>query len=254
MPHERSAHTMSLQDNTYIAQNIHPLWTNREFDRILTEMIDEDAEWMTVPTGEVFRGHEGFRRFMQGWADAFPDGRAEDAHVYVGEDFAVTEFVARGTHEGPLRSPGGEISPTGRPVEFELCEVYQIRNGRIHSARTYFDTANLMHQLGVLAEPEGASRTEETTPTSAEEVSPRTEPASAAPGGEEEQARAGEVPPRTEPAKAPAGREEDDRGLLDRARDALTGQEEEEPRRREEPGTRREAPRGPGGDEPLRGR
>ena len=29
---------------------------------------------------------------------------------------------------------------------------------------------------------------------------------------------------------------------------------EEEPRRREEPGTRREAPRGPRGDEPLRGR
>ena len=59
---------MALQDNAYIAQNIHPLWTNREFDRILREMIDEDVEWTTVPTGEVFRGHEGFMRFMQGWA------------------------------------------------------------------------------------------------------------------------------------------------------------------------------------------
>jgi roadblock/LC7 domain-containing protein len=47
------------------------------------------------------------------------------------------------------------------------------------------------------------------------------------------------------------GREED-RGPLDRARDALMGQEEEESRRREEPGTRREPPRGPRTDEPLR--
>ena len=243
---------MALQDNAYIAQNIHPLWTNREFDRRLREMIDEDVEWTTLPTGEVFRGHEGFVRFMQGWADAFPDGRAEDSHVYVGEDFAVTEFVGRGTHEGPLRSPGGEISPTGRSVEFELCEVYQIRNGRIHSARTYFDAANLMRQLGALPEPERTSSTEETSPIRAGEVSPRTEPASAPPR-REEAARAGEVPPRTEPAGAPPEREEDDRGLLERARDELFGREKEEPRR-EESGGRRAAPRGPGGDEPLRGR
>ena len=243
---------MALQDNAYIAQNIHPLWTNREFDRILREMIDEDVEWTTVPTGEVFRGHEGFMRFMQGWADAFLDGRAEDSHVYVGENFAVTEFVGRGTHEGPLRSPGGEISPTGRSVEFELCEVYQIRNGRIHSARTYFDAANLMRQLGTLPEPERTSSTEETSPIRPGEVPPRTEPASAPPR-REEAARAGEVPPRTEPIGAPPEREEDDRGLLERARDELFGREKEEPRR-EESGGRRAAPRGPGGDEPLRGR
>jgi hypothetical protein len=69
--------------------------------------------------------------------------------------------------------------------------------------------------------------------------------------------RAGEVPPRTEPAGAPSRREEDDRGLLDRARDELFGRGEEEPRR-EGPGTRREEPqrreppRGPQGDQPLR--
>ncbi len=229
---------MSLQDNAYIAQNIHPLWTERQFDRILSEMIDEDVEWTTVPFGETFRGREGFRQFMQGWADAFPDGRAEDTHVYVGEDFAVTEFVGRGTHEGPLRGPEGEIPPTGRRVEFELCEVYQIRDGKIVSARTYFDAAGLMSQLGVLPEIG------------------REEPAGAPPRRtEEEEApppRAAEVPPRTEPAGAPPRRtEEEDRGFLERARDELFGREEEEPRR-EESGGRRASPRGPRGDEPLR--
>ncbi len=77
-----------------------------------------------------------------------------------------------------------------------------------------------------LEEPRGADvpRTEEVPPTRAGEAPPTP----------------GEPPPRTE----------EDRGLLDRAREALTG--EEEPRRREEPGPRRESPRGPRGDEPLR--
>src|SRR5215213_1051442 len=155
---------MALEDNVYIAQNIHPLWNERQFDRILSEMIDDDVEWITVPFGTAFRGHNGFRQFMQGWADAFPDGRAEDMHVYVGEDFAVTEFVGRGTHEGALQGADYEISPTGRRVEWELCEVYQIRNGKIYSARTYFDAAELLRQLGVLPERESPTTTEEAPP------------------------------------------------------------------------------------------
>ena len=64
---------------------------------------------------------------------------------------------------------------------------------------------------------ERPSGTEGTTPPRTEDVSPRTEE-SAPPGRED------------------AGREqeEEDRGLLDRARDALLGEEEEPPRRREE--------------------
>ena len=114
---------MSVEDNTRIVRDIHLLWNDREFDRILSEMIAEDIEWITVPTGQTFRGHEGFRECMQGWADAFPDGRTEDTTLYVGEEFGVTEFIGRVTYDGPLRSPAGEIPPTGRSVEFRLCEV-----------------------------------------------------------------------------------------------------------------------------------
>jgi hypothetical protein len=52
---------VSIEENTRVVQNIHPLWNDREFDRILSEMIAEDVEWTTVPTGQTFRGHEGMR-------------------------------------------------------------------------------------------------------------------------------------------------------------------------------------------------
>ncbi len=63
---------------------------------------------------------------------------------------------------------------------------------------------------------ERPSGREGTTPPTTEDVSPRTEEP-------------------TPPIREGAGREqEEDRGLLDRARDALLGEEEESPRRREE--------------------
>ena len=228
---------MAIRETTYIAQNIHPLWTNREFDRILSEMIAEDVEWTTVPTSETFRGHEGFRQFMEGWSDAFPDGRAEDTNVYVGEDFAVTEFVGRGTHTGTLRTPAGEIPPTEHSVEWPLCEVYQIRDGKIVRGRTYFDAATLMDQLGFTLTLEQQPRAEEETPLRAAEVPPKT---------------AGEAPPAGQEARQPEREREEDKGFFDRAKEEIREEVlgREEPRREE--AERREAPRGdePRGDEP----
>ena len=238
---------MSIRETTYIAQNIHPLWTNREYDRILSEMIAEDVEWTTVPTGETFRGHEGFRQYMEGWSDAFPDGRAEDTNVYVGEDFAVTEFVGRGTHTGTLRTPAGEIPPTERSVEWPLCEVYQIREGKIVRGRTYFDAATLMDELGFTLTLEQQPRAEEEeAPPRAAEVPPKTAE-EVPPAGQE--ARRSEREPEREPER---GREED-KGFFDRAKEEILGREEprrEEAERRDEP--RRDEPRRdePRGDEP----
>jgi hypothetical protein len=61
------------------------LWNDREFGRILSERITEDVEWVTVPTGQTFGGHEGMREFTQGWVDAFLDGSTEDTTAYAGE-------------------------------------------------------------------------------------------------------------------------------------------------------------------------
>jgi len=220
---------MSIRETTYIAQNIHPLWTNREFDQILSEMIAEDVEWLNVATGETFRGHEGFRQFMQGWADAFPDGKAEDTNVYVGEDFAVTEYFGRGTHTGTLRTPTGEIPPTERSVEFRLCEVYQIRDGKIVRGRTYFDAATLLDEMGFTLSLKQQPEAEEEAPPRAAEVPPKT---------------AEEAQPAEQEARQPSReQEEEDKGFFDRAKEEVLGREEP----RSEETERREAPRG---DEP----
>lgn len=147
---------MSARDNAAIVREAHAAFNARELDRAVAHAA-EDLEWVVVATGEVFRGPEGYRRYMQGWIDGFPDASTEITAVHAGEDFAVVEFVGRGTHDGTLRSAAGDVPPTGRGSENRFCEVVQIRDGKISSARTYLDMATMMAQLGLMPAPEGAA-------------------------------------------------------------------------------------------------
>ena len=66
------------------------------------------------------------------------------------DDYAVVEFVGRGTNTGPLATPQGEIPATGRAIEIPFCDVHRIEDGKITNGRSYFDMATMMRQLGLL--------------------------------------------------------------------------------------------------------
>lgn len=144
---------MSAQDNATLARTIYEAFGNDDFDRVLTYAM-EDIEVVFVPFGQTVRGHEGFRQFMQGYKTAFPDMRLEVTDQVASEDGVASEFIARGTHTGPLIGPVGEIPPTGRRVELRAAEVWRIENGKIASLHNYQDTATMMQQLGLISQAE----------------------------------------------------------------------------------------------------
>jgi ketosteroid isomerase-like protein len=78
---------------------------------------------------------------------AFPDTRIEVTRVLADDGGATMEFVARGTHTGPLLTPDGTLEPTGRSAEVHYCFVYEIEDGQIHCIHQYFDAASMMRQL-----------------------------------------------------------------------------------------------------------
>jgi steroid delta-isomerase-like uncharacterized protein len=141
----------SADENARIARTIHDLWNRRDFDQAL-RFAAEDVECVQVPFNATYRGRDGYRQFMQGWVNAFPDAQVEVRRVTAGEDGAAVEFVGRGTHTGPLTTPGGTIPATGRRGELALCEVLEIEQGQVRRVRSYFDSATLLRQLGVLAD------------------------------------------------------------------------------------------------------
>lgn len=148
---------MSAQENAALVQKIYQLWGNNQFDEVLA-LTAEDVEVTLVPFGQTFNGHEGFRMFMQSFKTAFPDITVTEVINQIATDEAVvSEFKARGTHTGPLMTPAGEVPPTGREVNLTVCEVWEIRNGKLAAFRNYQDAATMMRQLGLLPKPEATA-------------------------------------------------------------------------------------------------
>jgi steroid delta-isomerase-like uncharacterized protein len=140
---------MSAQDNAALARKMYELWSNNQFDQVLA-LATEDIEVVLTPFGQTFHGHDGFANFNQGFKGAFPDIKiTEITHQIATDDAVVSEFKARGTHTGPLLTPAGEVPPTGRTVNFTVCEVWSVKNGKVASIRNYQDAASIMRQLGL---------------------------------------------------------------------------------------------------------
>ena len=145
---------MSAQANETLVRSLYSAFNARKFEEA-TKVASPKLEWRDVATGEIVRGPEGMRHFMERWANAFNDARVDVKRVTATEKTAVTEFVARGTNTGPLETSGGTLSPTNRRTEVAFCEVATIESGKIVSIATYYDSATILQQLGV-TEPAGA--------------------------------------------------------------------------------------------------
>ena len=90
-------------------------------------------------------------RIAQMYANAFPDLRLELKRVYVQGDTAIAEMSYSGTHKGELMG----IAPTGKCAEGNICNIIEVRDGKIYRERDYFDMNHLLTQLGVLQAPAG---------------------------------------------------------------------------------------------------
>ena len=130
-------------------------YNDRDWDK-LTANATDDVEVVDVPNGITGRGKEAVLGFTQGWAAGFPDSTIEIVNLAVVGTTAVVEYKGTGTHTGALRTPAGDIPPTGRRVELSVCEVHTLRNGKTTRLRIYYDIASLMTQLGLMPSMETA--------------------------------------------------------------------------------------------------
>jgi ketosteroid isomerase-like protein len=102
----------------------------------------------TAPGGLLGEGKEACAAFFGGWFDAFPDARVDVHAVHIMNDIAVEEGAFSGTQDGVLRSPSGDIPPTGRPVEVKYIQVLRFRDGKHVSFNLMFDRLTMLEQLG----------------------------------------------------------------------------------------------------------
>jgi steroid delta-isomerase-like uncharacterized protein len=140
---------VTTEETAALVKKIYGLWNDRDLDAA-QDMATDDVDITLMASGQSFTGRDGFRRFMERFANAFPDMKKEVTNEVASGDQVVFEVKQRGTHEGTLRTPAGEIPPTGKTVDLSVIEVASVRDGKLASLRNYSDTQTLMRQLGLI--------------------------------------------------------------------------------------------------------
>ncbi len=146
-----------MADNLALVRSLYEGWNDRNFD-LEADAMAPDATVTMVGTGDVFEGPDGSRRYNEGWARGFPDGKITVDKTVAEGDSMVVEYTGRGTHTGTLDTSMGAIPATGRSVTLKLCDVLELARGRITSRRVYFDSGSLMAQLGMGAEQKATTQ------------------------------------------------------------------------------------------------
>lgn len=81
---------------------------------------------------------------------AFPDMHRELYHFYSTGNIVVVQLALQGTHRGPLKMPGGTISPTGKRMDAPCADVFELVDGKIKRFDCYPSGTVALTQLGVL--------------------------------------------------------------------------------------------------------
>lgn len=140
---------MSEQDNIRIAEDIFGAMNGHDLDRV-QEHYSADYEFRGPGTPGPIGRDEG-RAYMQAYFGAFSDLHWQITHKIAQGDFVVLNWVGTGTHDGPLSTPGGGSVPaTGKKATVAGSNTLEFANGKVVGSTTYFDSASLLAQLGLM--------------------------------------------------------------------------------------------------------
>jgi len=75
----------------------------------------------------AFKGHEGFRRFLEKYCNAFPDCKFDVQYVLAEHDRVVVHYLFEGTNMGPFAG----VPPTGCVVQIPGIVVSRLADKQI---------------------------------------------------------------------------------------------------------------------------
>ena len=114
--------------------------------RVLATYIEQGAEFVDVPTGNVFRDGDAIIANYTNLWDGLPNLVRRIDRWAFGENTCVIELTLSGKHEGVYRG----LPPTGRAVELRIAAHFEFdESGRIVRETAYYDALTFMRQMGI---------------------------------------------------------------------------------------------------------
>jgi ketosteroid isomerase-like protein len=109
----------------------------------------EDGTFTDKSINVTYRGSE-IGDTVVNFGLAFPDMHRELYTVYSTGNNVVVQLALQGSHNGPLKMPGGMIAATGRRMDAPCCDVFELTDGKIQRFDCYPSGTVILTQLGVL--------------------------------------------------------------------------------------------------------
>lgn len=120
-------------------------WWTRDISQLLATVTDDfifDERPMTMV--ESRNGKEQFQEYLIQFFAAFPDVTKVITDIRASENWVWVEWLMKGTHQGAFR----KISPTQNSITVRGSSMFVVQDGKVSSERPYWDTRDLMRQLG----------------------------------------------------------------------------------------------------------
>ena len=113
-----------------------------------------DYQEYGLPVGAA-NGHDGFKRVLEPFSEAFPDLHLEIEFTVGDEDRIVAYLSTRGTLENAFMGN----APTGKHFKVNGVDIFRFNeDGKIAAHWGVFDTYGMMSQLGLIPAPYAYSR------------------------------------------------------------------------------------------------
>jgi steroid delta-isomerase-like uncharacterized protein len=120
-----------------------------DLDR-MAALCSPDITYIEKGTGRSAKGVDEIMKVAQSWKTAFSDIHGNIVRsIGCGND-AVLEISWTGTNDGPLETPGGTLPATGKSVEFDDAQIYEVENGLVKTFHNYGDFVTMLTQLGLI--------------------------------------------------------------------------------------------------------
>jgi len=145
--------SMAAQEHVALARSLLDLYNSRQSDPAWLDKsvaaFAADSEVVNAASGTTFHGPGGYKRYIRFLTESFPDMRTELTNVFATEDQVVLEGTFRETNTSSRNLSTGALPATGHSGEVRVCNVLQIRNGKIVSLHCYYDMTILLEYFGL---------------------------------------------------------------------------------------------------------
>jgi steroid delta-isomerase-like uncharacterized protein len=131
----------SADNKPDLVQRQFAAWNSHDPDKVVSFYTD-DVVYEDIAFGLKAQGQEQLRRLAADFFTGVPDMKLEVISSTSMGNRGSVEWVFSGTDVG--------IYKTGKKFSVRGASVYEIRGGKFSSNRDYYDSANIMRQVGIL--------------------------------------------------------------------------------------------------------